>query len=195
MISTQRMSIDTFYNIWETWIHAHMLHRKNLCETSLSYVIIFLYFSSFYYERMMTMEQILQQILQKLDNLENGQKVMAERQIAFEERQIAFEQRQISFEERQIAFEETQKTFQSGQKELFDIVKAIHHRQEETDAKIDSLAMDIHKLHGDVTFLKEHALHVDQELADIKSELDFTSHKTYRNEVEIFKLRKAQGEH
>jgi chromosome segregation ATPase len=35
-----------------------------------------------------------------------------------------------------------------GQKELFEMVSAVRHRQEETDAKLDNIAMDVHKLYG-----------------------------------------------
>lgn len=36
-----------------------------------------------------------------------------------------------------------------------ELTKAIHHRQEETDAKVKNLAMDVHKLRGELTSLKE----------------------------------------
>lgn len=40
-------------------------------------------------------------------------------------------------------------------KELHQMTRAIHDRQEETDAKLEALTMDVHKLHGEVTSLKQ----------------------------------------
>ena len=42
------------------------------------------------------------------------------------------------------------KSLESGQKELYAMVGAIRHRQEETDAKLDNVAMDVNKLVGKV---------------------------------------------
>ena len=36
-----------------------------------------------------------------------------------------------------------------------ELTKAIHYRQEEIDAKVENLAMDVHKLRGELTSLKE----------------------------------------
>lgn len=38
--------------------------------------------------------------------------------------------------------------------ETNEIVRAIRDRQEETDAKLDALSMDVHKLHGEVASVK-----------------------------------------
>src|SRR5699024_5203407 len=35
------------------------------------------------------------------------------------------------------------------------LIKAIHHRQEETDAKLEALSLDFAKLHGDVVSIKK----------------------------------------
>ena len=47
--------------------------------------------------------------------------------------------------------------------------------------------MDVHHMRGDLTALTG-------SVATIKEELEFTSHKTVRNEKEIFKLRKNSFE-
>jgi len=39
-------------------------------------------------------------------------------------------------------------TLESGQQELKEIVVSLRDRQEETDAKLESLTMDVHKLYG-----------------------------------------------
>jgi chromosome segregation ATPase len=76
---------------------------------------------------------------------------------------------------------------ESGQTELRQIVHAIHHRQEETDAKLDSLSLDVHKIHGDMIVVKE-------KVGAIKDEIEFTYQKTSKNEMEIFKLKREQSQ-
>ncbi|MNP83219.1 hypothetical protein D3C76_1821030 [compost metagenome] len=39
--------------------------------------------------------------------------------------------------------------------ETNSIVRAIRDRQEESDAKLDALSMDVHKQHGELSSLKE----------------------------------------
>lgn len=185
MVSTQRMSIEIFYNIWDTWIHAHMLHSKNLCETSSAYDIIFLYFSLSYYERVLTMEQILQQILQKLDNLENGQKNLENRFDNLESRFDNLESRFDNLENRFISLENEVKDMKSQLDENTQLTKAIYHRQEETDAKLENLSFNHHKLHGDVSNIKE-------TLQNIKGDIQFTYEKTSQNELEIYRIKKDQ---
>ena len=62
------------------------------------------------------------------------------------------------------------------------IIKVIRDRQEETDAKLENLTMDVHHMRGDLTALTE-------TVASIQEELAFTSHKVYTNEKDIFFLR------
>jgi len=66
-------------------------------------------------------------------------------------------------------------TLEVGQNEIQQVVKAIHNRQEVTDAKLESLTMDVHKIHGSIGALK--------------GEIEFTFEKTSKNELEIFRLR------
>ena len=77
-----------------------------------------------------------------------------------------------------------------------EITKAILHRQDETDAKLDHLTIDVHKLHGEVTQLKEdyQTLYKGQaetidEIKDIKSHLKFNTQKITETELELFKLK------
>jgi len=74
------------------------------------------------------------------------------------------------------------KTIKSQVDENTQLIKAIIHRQDETDAKLDAISMDVHKLHGELNFIKE-------EISDIKTTVDFTYQKTNKNELEIFKLK------
>ncbi|MEK3935032.1 hypothetical protein MKY41_06885 [Sporosarcina sp. FSL W7-1349] len=46
-------------------------------------------------------------------------------------------------------------TLKSGQAELNDIVRVIRDRQDETDAKLESMHMDLHKVIGETAALKQ----------------------------------------
>lgn len=80
--------------------------------------------------------------------------------------------------------------------ENIEITKALRDRQEETDAKLEALSMDVHKMHGDLTRLEEKVDSNHQEtigeLQNLKLDLDFTYQKTTLNERELFKLKSKQ---
>lgn len=63
--------------------------------------------------------------------------------------------------------------------EVKEIVLAMRDRQEETDAKLEALSMDVHKAYGKITALED--------------KLAFNSYKNYQNEAEIFKLKREFG--
>lgn len=65
-------------------------------------------------------------------------------------------------------------------------IKVIRDHQEETDAKLENLTMDVHHMRGEMT-----SLSTNYNMAAIKNELEFTSHKTYLIEKDIFNLRKS----
>ncbi|MDU0332572.1 hypothetical protein RW092_20585 [Paenibacillus sp. 3LSP] len=46
-------------------------------------------------------------------------------------------------------------SIESGQAELQHIIRAIRDRQEESDAKLEALSMDVHRLNGTVEAIKE----------------------------------------
>jgi len=85
---------------------------------------------------------------ERMDRFEVRQQQFEEKQNRFEEKQIKFEERQTRFEERQTKFEERLDSLDAGQKELFQMTKAIIHRQELTDARLEALTLDVHKIHG-----------------------------------------------
>ncbi|MNJ37998.1 hypothetical protein D3C77_328350 [compost metagenome] len=86
-------------------------------------------------------EQLLREILHKVSNIESDQQSMkSEMQSMKSEIQ---------------AIKETQGLMQSQLDETNTIVRAIRDRQEETDAKLDALSMDVHQLRGDFVRLKE----------------------------------------
>ncbi|MBE1553373.1 hypothetical protein [Sporosarcina limicola] len=73
-------------------------------------------------------------------------------------------------------------SLESGQKELFQITRAILDCQEEADAKLEILSMDVHRLHGDVKELKVRFI-------DISKDVEFTYLKTSKHEMEIYKIK------
>ena len=79
-------------------------------------------------------DQLLQQIIKKLDNMDN------------ELKEIKSEQQSMN---------ETQSLMQTQQTETNQLVRVIIDRQDETDAKLEALTMDVHKIRGDVTEMKE----------------------------------------
>lgn len=50
---------------------------------------------------------------------------------------------------------ESQHLMQTQLNKTNEIVRAIRHRQEETNTKLDALSMDVYRLHGEVLSLKD----------------------------------------
>lgn len=63
------------------------------------------------------------------------------------------------------------------------LIKAILHRQEESDAKLENLTIHVEKLHDEMSSMRK-------DITGIKNEIEYTYQKTSKNELEIFKLRK-----
>ncbi|CEE00417.1 hypothetical protein BT1A1_0562 [Caldibacillus thermoamylovorans] len=93
-------------------------------------------------------EQIVGQILGELKGIRESQQVM--------QNEIKSMQTEIKSMKSEIKdIKESQYLMQTQLNETNEIVRAIRHRQEETDAKLDALSMDVHKLHGEVLSLKD----------------------------------------
>lgn len=77
--------------------------------------------------------------------------------------------------------------------ETNEIVRAIRDRQEETDAKIESMDMEIHKLHGSVATLNEKVdanhCQLSEQIDSLKLDFDLAFHKITSNEREINKIK------
>ncbi|SDZ31106.1 hypothetical protein SAMN05421736_109146 [Evansella caseinilytica] len=58
-------------------------------------------------------------------------------------------------------------TLKAGQDELNHMVRAIHDRQEETDAKLEALTMDTHKVRGELSSQKQGQERQDKILASL----------------------------
>ncbi|WP_435922743.1 hypothetical protein [Paenibacillus sp. DYY-L-2] len=114
-------------------------------------------------------EQLLHQILQKLDHIEVEQASMkTDMQTMKTDMQTMKTDMQTMKSDIEIMksdmgtvksdildLKESQGLMQIQLNETNVIVRAIRDRQEETDAKLDALSMDVHKLHGEVASIKE----------------------------------------
>ncbi|WP_141432221.1 hypothetical protein [Bacillus sp. 03113] len=104
-------------------------------------------------------ELLLQQILEKLNTME------AQTNKRFDEIDARFEKIDLRFENIDKRFESMDKRFEKIEfrldgienkqlliktqlSETNQVVRALFNRQEETDAKLDALSMDVQKLHG-----------------------------------------------
>ncbi|KYD32460.1 hypothetical protein [Parageobacillus toebii] len=162
-------------------------------------------------------EAVLLQVLDRLGNIEGTLHSLAEGQKRLEEEQLAIRKEQETIRKEQEAIRKEQQTIRqeqqillqgqkeqtylkSGLKELNELMTALLHRQDETDAKLEALATDIHNIHGEITFLKQdlhkleekadsHYQKLNEQLDNIKLDVDFAVHKTTENERELYKMK------
>lgn len=76
-----------------------------------------------------------------------------------------------SLDKRVSALESDMAIVKSQLHENTEMLKAIHHRQEESDAKIESLTLDMAKLHGELTKTNEKVAQQTEEQKSIKEVL------------------------
>lgn len=77
-------------------------------------------------------------------------------------------------------------SIESGQSELHQITTAIRDRQEETDARLEALAMDMNKIHGSTVRIEQT---MDATLSDIRGDVRFLNHRIADLELEVDKLK------
>lgn len=77
-------------------------------------------------------------------------------------------------------------SLESGQSELHQITTAIRDRQEETDAKLEALTMDVNKIHGSTVRIEQK---MDETLSDIRGDVRFLNHRIADLELEVDKLK------
>ncbi|WP_342400278.1 hypothetical protein NST20_06420 [Weizmannia sp. FSL W8-0676] len=139
------------------------------------------------------MDQRLDIILDKLNSLESGQvelnkklEVMESGQIELNKKLEVMESGQVelnnkleAMESGQIELNKKLEVMESGQDELYQMVRAIRDRQEETDAKLDALSMDVHHAHGEIAGVKdavkelrEGVIFVNRKVADTEYEVN-----------------------
>lgn len=138
-------------------------------------------------------EQLLEKILLVVTDIQKELQDIREEQKAIREEQMAIRKEQM-------AIREEQQALKNGQKELYDLMNALLHRQDETDAKLEALTMDVHHMRGEMTAMKQeiHALNekidshykqFNERLNNLQLDVDFTVHKTTMTERELFKMR------
>jgi hypothetical protein len=66
-------------------------------------------------------------------------------------------------------------SLESGQAELQQITRAIRDRQEETDAKLEALSMDVNKIYGNTVRIEQK---LDENHNDIRGDIRFLSHRS-----------------
>ncbi|ADI25393.1 hypothetical protein GC56T3_0332 [Geobacillus sp. C56-T3] len=131
-------------------------------------------------------DALLAQVLDRLNAMDSTLQKLVEGQERLEREQIAIRQEQDSL--------------RAGQTELNGIVAALLHRQDETDAKLEALAADVHQLHREFSSLKQTVDRLEQkmdsryeqlsaQIEDIKLDLNFIAHRTVDNERIIYKLK------
>lgn len=100
-------------------------------------------------------EQLLREILQKVSNIEIEQGSMKSdvQTMKSEMKTIKSEMQTMKADIQSV--KGTQELMQTQFNETNAIVRAIRDRQDETDAKLDALSMDVHKLRGDFVRLQE----------------------------------------
>ncbi|MGG6432819.1 hypothetical protein ACPF7I_01475 [Anoxybacillus sp. D401a] len=157
---------------------------------------------------------IVTDIQKELQDVREDQRAIREEQMAIREEQMAIREEHKTFREEinslreemnafrkeQQLIREEQQALKNGQKELYDLMNALLHRQDETDAKLEALTMDVHHMRGEMTAMKQeiHALNekidshykqFNERLNNLQLDVDFTVHKTTMTERELFKMR------
>ncbi|MBW7651824.1 hypothetical protein [Anoxybacillus sp. ST4] len=142
----------------------------------------------------------LHDIREEQRSIREEQKLIRQEQQAIRQEQQAIRQEQQAIRQEQQAIREEQQALKNGQKELYDLMNALLHRQDETDAKLEALTMDVHHMRGEMAAMKQeiHALHekvdshyeqFNERLNNLQLDVDFTVHKTTMTERELFKMR------
>ncbi|MEC0331601.1 hypothetical protein P4H42_18465 [Paenibacillus macerans] len=74
----------------------------------------------------------------------------------------------------------------TGQEELRLITSAIRDRQEETDAKLEALSMDVNHMHGDLVRIEQK---LDENESELRGDVRFLNHRIADLEMEVEKLK------
>lgn len=75
----------------------------------------------------------------------------------------------------------------TGQEELRLITSAIRDRQEETDAKLEALSMDVNHMHGDLVRIEQK---LDENESELRGDVRFLNHRIADLEMKVEKLKK-----
>lgn len=83
-------------------------------------------------------------------------------------------------------------SLKSGQSELYQIYRALRDRQDESDAKLDGMAMDVHRMQGDVTALKEGQIAMQSDIAELKNDQSAMKSDIAVMRTDISELKEGQ---
>ncbi|GIO36261.1 hypothetical protein J41TS12_11220 [Paenibacillus antibioticophila] len=77
-------------------------------------------------------------------------------------------------------------SLKAGQFELQQLTRAIRDRQEESDAKLEALSMDVNKIHGNTVRIEQK---LDDNINDVRGDIRYLSHRVVALEMEVDKLK------
>lgn len=130
-------------------------------------------------------EQLLREILQKVSNIEIEQGSMKSDMQTMKSDMETIKSEMQTMKADIQSVKGTQELMQTQLNQTNAIVRAIRDRQDETDAKLDALSMDVHKLRGDFVRLQE-----GQERHE--KVLEKLSLRSIEQETDISALRRAK---
>ncbi|GJM73537.1 hypothetical protein HMSSN036_57530 [Paenibacillus macerans] len=78
----------------------------------------------------------------------------------------------------------------TGQEELRLITSAIRDRQEETDAKLEALSMDVNHMHGDLVRIEQK---LDENESELRGDVRFLNHRIADLEMKVEKLKNGNA--
>jgi len=118
-----------------------------------------------------------------LDDVKSEQKSLKETQNEMKLEQASMKETQNEMKLEQASMKETQKLMQTQLKETNEMVHAIHHRQEETDANLEALSANVQYMMGDIKELKEGQKKQDKTLEGL-------SRRSVDHETDIHSLKR-----
>lgn len=77
-------------------------------------------------------------------------------------------------------------SLKAGQSELQQLTRAIRDRQEESDAKLEALSMDLNKIYGNTVRIEQK---LDDNINDVRGDIRYLSHRVVALEMEVDKLK------
>ena len=133
----------------------------------------------------MTNEEFQRIVLQKLDNLEEGQRRLEERQQRLEEGQQRLEERQQRLEERQQRLEERQQRLEERQ-------EALEGGQRRLEERVSNLERTVNAIYEQTAILTEFREEVNQKFDGMLAQINTLEIVTSKNWNDIARLKAAK---
>lgn len=113
-------------------------------------------------------EQLLQQILREIQGV-RGEMSDLKQDVSTLKQGVGDLKHDVSTLKQDVGdLKQSQNIMQQQLDENTQMLKAILHRQDETDAKLDNLSLDVHKLHGIVTANTQKLDALNDDVAELK---------------------------